>query len=117
VRAIVRPALTRKAIEAALGGDPIALRLCLDRILPPRRERPLRLALPPMKTAADAVGAMATIAAAVANAEITMGKANDLAGLVIAFARSLEVNEFDQRLRFLEEGRNGTRSTTPPQCG
>jgi hypothetical protein len=110
-------ALTRKAIEAALRGDPIALRLCLDRILPPRRERPLRFALPPMNTAADAVGAMAAIAAEVANAEITPGEANDLASLVLAFVNSLQVNEFDQRLRFLEEGRNDAGSGTPPQGG
>ena len=38
--------LTRKAIELALAGDSPALRLCLDRILPPRRERPVRFALP-----------------------------------------------------------------------
>src|SRR2546429_6235694 len=39
-------ALTRKVIELAFSGDSTALRLCLDRILPPRRERPARLALP-----------------------------------------------------------------------
>ena len=33
--------LTRKAVELALAGDVIALRLCLDRILSPRRERPV----------------------------------------------------------------------------
>src|SRR5262249_49446834 len=32
-------ALTRKAIERALGGDILALRICLDRILPARRDR------------------------------------------------------------------------------
>ena len=30
-------ALTRKAVELALAGDIAALRLCLDRILPPRK--------------------------------------------------------------------------------
>jgi len=30
-------ALTRKAVELALAGDAMALRLCLDRIIPPRR--------------------------------------------------------------------------------
>jgi len=50
-------ALTRKAIELALAGDPIALRLCLDRILPPRRERPLRFVLPKLRSAADASSA------------------------------------------------------------
>jgi hypothetical protein len=38
-------ALTRKAIERAKQGDVVALRLCLDRILPPRRERPVRFRL------------------------------------------------------------------------
>jgi hypothetical protein len=37
--------LTRKAVELALGGDTTALRLCLDRIIPPRRERPVSLPL------------------------------------------------------------------------
>jgi len=32
-------ALTRKAVEAALAGDPTAIRLCLQRILPPERRR------------------------------------------------------------------------------
>jgi hypothetical protein len=35
--------LTRKALEMALDGDTVALRLCLERILPPRRERPVHL--------------------------------------------------------------------------
>src|SRR5260370_33248870 len=39
-------ALTRKAVEMALAGDGTALRLCLDRILPPRRERPVRVTTP-----------------------------------------------------------------------
>src|SRR5438128_726120 len=44
-------ALTRKAVEAALAGDPMAMRLCLERILP--RERVVKFALPPIKSAAD----------------------------------------------------------------
>ena len=34
--------LTRKVLEMALAGDTVAMRLCLERILPPRRERPVR---------------------------------------------------------------------------
>ena len=36
-------ALTRKAVELALGGDPAALRLCLDRVIPPHRRRLVRV--------------------------------------------------------------------------
>ena len=41
-------ALTRRAVELALAGDPTAMRLCLERILPPCRERAVKFALPPI---------------------------------------------------------------------
>jgi Family of unknown function (DUF5681) len=47
-------ALTRKAVELALGGDASALRLCLERIVGPRRGRPVELALPAIRSAAEA---------------------------------------------------------------
>src|SRR3954469_16604258 len=40
-------AITRKAIELAKEGDSPALRLCMDRIYPPRRDRPVRFRLRP----------------------------------------------------------------------
>src|SRR5215218_6521027 len=39
-------AITRKAIELAKEGDGPALRLCMDRIYPPRKDRPVRFRLP-----------------------------------------------------------------------
>src|SRR6516225_1902789 len=56
-------ALTRKAIELALAGDPIAMRLRLDRILPPRRECPTTFALPDLGSVADAGAARAAVLA------------------------------------------------------
>jgi hypothetical protein len=96
-------ALTRKAIEAALAGDTMALRLCMDRIVPPRRERLIEFALPPLKKAEDAAAAMAAIVAAVAGGELSLGEAESAAKLVELFVRSLEAGEFDRRLRALEE--------------
>ena len=56
-------ALTQKAVETALAGDTAALRLCLERIAPPRKDAPVTFALPPMTTAADAAkGAAAMLA-------------------------------------------------------
>ena len=63
--------LTRKVLEMALAGDTMALRLCLERTLPPRRERPVRFRLPALQTPADAAAPMAAIAAAVADAHLT----------------------------------------------
>ena len=42
--------LTRKAVELALAGDVTALRLCLERLVPPCREAPVRLNHPRLQT-------------------------------------------------------------------
>ena len=42
--------LTRKAVELALAGDVTALRLCLERLVPPCREAPVSLDLPRLET-------------------------------------------------------------------
>jgi Family of unknown function (DUF5681) len=47
-------AIVRTALDLAKKGDPWALRLCLERISPRLRQRPLEFELPPMRTAADA---------------------------------------------------------------
>jgi hypothetical protein len=96
-------ALTQKAIEGALGGDSAALRLCLDRIVPPRRERPVKFALPALKVAEDAAAAMSAITAAVAEGELSLGEAESAAKLVELFVRTLEAGEFERRIRSLEE--------------
>src|SRR3954463_15336798 len=52
-------AITRKAIELAKAGDGPALRLCMDRIYPARKDRPVRFGLPPLEKVGDAVAANA----------------------------------------------------------
>ena len=42
-------ALPRKAVEMALGGE--AMRLCMERVLPPCRERTVKFSLPPIEAA------------------------------------------------------------------
>lgn len=97
-------ALTRKAIELAKGGDLVAIRLCLERILPARRERPVAFDLPDLKTPADAVQASAAIAGAVSRGELTPGEAEAMARLVQAFAQSVMAHEHEKRLNNLEKG-------------
>jgi hypothetical protein len=66
-------ALTQKAIEMALAGDVVALRLCIDRICPPRKDRPVTFPLPPITSARDAAAIMAAVAEAVAAGRVTPG--------------------------------------------
>jgi Family of unknown function (DUF5681) len=96
-------ALTKMAIELALDGNPTALKLCLERIIPPRRERPVNLGLTPVRGAADLGRTMAAITNAAGQGAITPGEAAELARVVEIFVRAVEASDFEKRLRQLEE--------------
>src|SRR5215471_12290584 len=101
-------ALTRRAVELALDGQIGALRLCLDRIIPPRRQRAHRLDLPPMRSIADLGDTMAAITTAAMEGTITTGQAAELARVVEIFVRAIETSDFERRLQQLEERRGAT---------
>jgi hypothetical protein len=95
--------ITRKAIDLAKEGNPVALRLCLDRLLPPRRDRPVNFRIPPLNSAEDASNALSAITAAVACGELTPTEAGELSHVVEAYVKALEVTEIERRLKALED--------------
>ena len=98
-------ALTRKAVELALGGDPTALRLCIERIMPPCRERTVKFILPPIESAADIAPAMKAVTSALAGGMITPGEAATIAAVVDTFVRAIETSDFERRLQLVEADR------------
>lgn len=103
--------LTRKAVELALEGDTTALRLCLERILPARKEAALApLDLPKVEGAADLPQLTAAILDSVAAGRVTPGEGQALAALANAHAKTLEIAELEQRITALEEsqGKGGS---------
>jgi len=96
-------ALTRKAIELAKDGDMQALRLCMERLCPPRRDSPVSVPLPKVKTAADASKAMASVLEAVAEGDITPSEGTAIAGIIEHHRRAIETTEIEERLRKLED--------------
>jgi hypothetical protein len=75
------------AIGRAVRGDTPALRMCLDRILPRRRDRPVPFVLPPVVGAAAAERAVEDITAAVGTGELTIPEALGLLQIVEKSAR------------------------------
>ena len=96
-------AITQKAVELALAGDMAALRLCLDRILPPRKDSPVAFDLPEIKTLNDTVPAMGALVKAVGQGDLTPAEAGELTKMVQAFAKIIETAELEERVRKLEE--------------
>jgi len=94
--------LTQAAIDKALEGDTTAMRLCLDRIAPPRKDAPVSIELPPVRSAADAVEASAMVLAAVAAGEITPDEAGRVMALLTAHRSILETGDLETRIAALE---------------
>ncbi len=96
-------AIGRKAVEMAIKGDMAAIRLCMDRLAPPRKEEPIAFELPPLEKPADSVAAAATLVAAVAEGELTPSEAAKLAKVIEVYVRAIETKIFDERLASLEK--------------
>jgi hypothetical protein len=95
-------ALTQRAVDLALAGDGVALRLCLERLAPPRRDAAIQFALPRMTSAHDAAEAAGAILQAVAEGSLTPGEGTAVMALAEAFRRTLETSALEARIAALE---------------
>lgn len=94
--------LTRKAVELALAGDVAALRMCLDRVAPVRKDAPVTFALPAMTCARDAAHAAGAVLGAVSEGDLTPTEGAHIMALVEAWRRTFETTELEARLTALE---------------
>lgn len=94
--------ITQKAVDLALDGDTTALRLCLERIAPPRKDAPVFFDLSPMESASDAVEAAQKVLQAVSGGEITPLEGAAVMGLIEQYRRTLETSELETRITALE---------------
>jgi len=97
--------IARTAINLAKHGNIAALRICMDRLLPPRRHEPVTLDLPALDKVADTVAATSAIVAAVAAGDLTAAEAADLAKVVDVHVQALATAAFEARLARLEQSR------------
>ncbi|SBW05540.1 conserved hypothetical protein [uncultured delta proteobacterium] len=95
-------ALTRKAVELALEGNIQALKLCLERLLPPCKERPLSVKLPVVRQLEDLPKLTAALISAVGSGKLTAGEAAGLSSLAANHAKSIELVELEKRITALE---------------
>jgi hypothetical protein len=93
--------LTRKAVELALGGDTMALRLCMERIAPAYKPsaKAVMLDMPAPNNLADTARAFVTAAA---NGELPPDIAAQMVSAVASVARVEEMETLKQRLETLE---------------
>lgn len=102
-------ALTRKAIEKGLDGDTTALRLCLERLAPPRKDSPISFDLPSIACAADVVTASNAVLAAMASGTISPDEAGRVMALLTAHRSIIETNDLAERIAALEAATPGRK--------
>ncbi len=94
--------LVKKVVDLALAGDVSALRICIDRIIPPVRENRLSIALPVVKDVAGCTAAQAKVLQAVTKGDLLPGEAEALSSLIEHQRRGLESHDLAARVLALE---------------
>lgn len=97
--------LAKKCIELATKGDPMALRLSMERVLPPCKNTLVHFQMPAVRSLADLPHAADAVLQAVARGEITPTDSQQLMSVLEFLRQNLATMEVAQRLQVLEEER------------
>lgn len=108
-------AIVRVTIQKALAGDDTALRICMDRLLPPRKDRPVRFDLPRIVDAVGLLQAHADMLRATADGEITLAEAREISALIEGQRRLYEMIDLADRIAAIERRLAGIDRPSPPR--
>jgi hypothetical protein len=106
-------AMIKQCQVLAFKGHPTALRLCMERVIPPCRAPNNRFRLPPIRTVADLVKALPVVVQAVARGRLSAQEGESISRMLESHRRTIESEEFEKRLLALEKG----RKSRPPKGG
>ena len=105
--------LMKKCIHMALEGDGPAMRLCVERLTPIRRQRVVRFKIPSVETMAGVDTASQAVVKGVARGQLTPGEGEAFAGMLEGRRKMIETEQFEARLRALEEAQNQRAAKSP----
>ncbi len=98
-------AMIKQCQVMAFKGDPTALRLCMERLMPPCKAPNSRFRLPPIKTAANLVKALSAVAQEVARGRLSAQEGESMSRLIESQRGAIEFKEFEKRIGALERAR------------
>lgn len=96
-------ALSRKAVELALAGDTTALRLCLERIVPAIKERPIEaFELPRITNQRSVLVALETIAEKLTSGDLLPTESAAICRVLEQYRKHFETTALTERIAALE---------------
>jgi Arc/MetJ family transcription regulator len=96
------PEIVRVTLAKAKEGDAAFVRMVLDRITPPAKDRSVAFEMPDIESAQDAARAAGAVLRAVADGELTPSEAGNVTKVIGTYVTALEISELEQRIAKLE---------------
>ena len=95
--------LMQKAVDMALNGDVACLRMLLDRVSPSRKDRPVDIDTPPIKTSEDLLMAINSIWWRLGDGRLTPAEAGATIEVLERSTRVIELQDVLKRIEALEK--------------
>jgi hypothetical protein len=96
-------ALVKKCVVMAMQGDTTAMRLCIERLLAPRKQSPVKFKLPPVSTMAELAQAQITMLETLSRGQLTPAEAETIGSLFENRRRMMETEDLAARVQALEQ--------------
>lgn len=88
--------LINKLVSLALDGDVTAIKICMDRLAPPQKERLLSFNMPDIKSPNDVYSASHSVLKAIASGELTLSEGSKLLDLLKQHKVMLNQQKIDE---------------------
>ena len=95
--------LLETLIDFAKAGDMTAMKICMDRLMPPLREDPIRVTIPKIESADDCTKAQANVLNAVAAGQMLPSEGTVLSGLINAQRLAYETSHLAKQLADIQD--------------
>lgn len=95
--------IINKAVDLANNGDPSMIRLCVERLVPPRKSSPVKIDLPDFSDITDLPTVTKAVADATSSGELTPEEADRIMKIFDRHLKALELADLEIRVKALEE--------------
>jgi Family of unknown function (DUF5681) len=96
-------ALVKKCVVMALNGDTTAMRLCIERLIAPRKQSPVKFKLPPITSLSGLAQAQISMLETLSRGQLTPAEAESIGNLFENRRRMLETEDLAARLDAIEQ--------------
>lgn len=97
--------ICRRLLQEAVEGNMQAIKMVLDRLLPPKRNIPIAIDLPKLENSSDALNAISYVTVAVSRGDLSVEEGEALSRMIEVYIRAVEAYDYETRLSKIEQKR------------